>query len=145
MIVDDRKMIIGSANINDRSLLGSRDSELAMVIEDPDGSVGKGMIFKFRCEIFKEHFDMSEHNCSHIDGYWHTLNKHSRSNAVIYREVFGCIPDNNAIKFSDVARIEKEARPELYHKLIRDLKGHYVEWPIDFLKNEDLSLKFGQK
>ncbi len=31
MIVDDRYMIIGSANINDRSLLGSRDSELAMI------------------------------------------------------------------------------------------------------------------
>jgi phospholipase D1/2 len=26
MIVDDKKMIIGSANINDRSLLGDRDS-----------------------------------------------------------------------------------------------------------------------
>ena len=35
MIVDDQKMIIGSANINDRSLLGDRDSELAMLIEDP--------------------------------------------------------------------------------------------------------------
>ena len=32
MIVDDRFMIVGSANINDRSLLGSRDSELAMII-----------------------------------------------------------------------------------------------------------------
>ena len=52
MIVDDRFMIIGSANINDRSLLGSRDSELAMVIEDPDGAVGKGSIFEFRCRIF---------------------------------------------------------------------------------------------
>lgn len=26
MIVDDEKVLIGSANINDRSLLGSRDS-----------------------------------------------------------------------------------------------------------------------
>lgn len=26
MIIDDEKMIIGSANINDRSLLGDRDS-----------------------------------------------------------------------------------------------------------------------
>ncbi len=42
MIVDDRFMIIGSANINDRSLLGSRDSELAMVIEDPKGGYGYG-------------------------------------------------------------------------------------------------------
>lgn len=34
MIVDDRVVLIGSANINDRSLLGSRDTELAVVIED---------------------------------------------------------------------------------------------------------------
>jgi len=34
MIVDDEKVLIGSANINDRSLLGSRDSEIAIVIED---------------------------------------------------------------------------------------------------------------
>ena len=39
MIVDDKYMIIGSANINDRSLLGQRDSELAMVIQDPDVDV----------------------------------------------------------------------------------------------------------
>ena len=32
MIVDDKRGICGSANINDRSLLGSRDSELACVI-----------------------------------------------------------------------------------------------------------------
>lgn len=30
MIVDDCKSIIGSANINDRSLLGTRDSEIAV-------------------------------------------------------------------------------------------------------------------
>ena len=34
MIVDDLKVIIGSANINDRSLLGKRDSEIAIVIEE---------------------------------------------------------------------------------------------------------------
>ena len=33
LIVDDRKTLIGSANINDRSLCGNRDSELAMVVE----------------------------------------------------------------------------------------------------------------
>lgn len=31
MIVDDDKVIIGSANINDRSMQGSRDSELAVI------------------------------------------------------------------------------------------------------------------
>lgn len=34
MIIDDRLMVIGSANINDRSLIGDRDSELAIVLED---------------------------------------------------------------------------------------------------------------
>ncbi|KAI7906284.1 uncharacterized protein BX663DRAFT_577093 [Cokeromyces recurvatus] len=36
MIVDDRIVIIGSANINERSLLGTRDSEIAAYIEDTD-------------------------------------------------------------------------------------------------------------
>lgn len=30
MIVDDKKVIMGSANINDRSLLGNRDSEVGV-------------------------------------------------------------------------------------------------------------------
>ena len=34
MIIDDRIALIGSANINDRSMMGSRDSEIAVVIED---------------------------------------------------------------------------------------------------------------
>lgn len=34
MIIDDRVVLIGSANINDRSMMGSRDSEIAVVIED---------------------------------------------------------------------------------------------------------------
>ena len=36
MIVDDRYALIGSANINDRSLLGMRDSELAVLVMDLD-------------------------------------------------------------------------------------------------------------
>ena len=34
LIVDDLKVIIGSANLNDRSLVGTRDSELAVLAED---------------------------------------------------------------------------------------------------------------
>lgn len=36
MIVDDRIAIIGSANINERSMLGNRDSECAAVVRDTD-------------------------------------------------------------------------------------------------------------
>lgn len=34
LIIDDRIALIGSANINDRSMVGNRDSELAIVVED---------------------------------------------------------------------------------------------------------------
>jgi phospholipase D1/2 len=34
MIIDDRTCICGSANINDRSLQGSRDSEFCLVVND---------------------------------------------------------------------------------------------------------------
>ncbi|KAI0071462.1 phospholipase D/nuclease [Panus rudis PR-1116 ss-1] len=36
MIVDDRRVIMGSANINDRSQKGDGDSEIALVVEDED-------------------------------------------------------------------------------------------------------------
>lgn len=36
MIVDDRIVLMGSANINDRSQLGNRDSEIAMLVEDTE-------------------------------------------------------------------------------------------------------------
>ncbi|OQE29756.1 hypothetical protein PENSTE_c002G03536 [Penicillium steckii] len=36
MVVDDRAAIIGSANINERSMLGSRDSEVASIVRDTD-------------------------------------------------------------------------------------------------------------
>lgn len=32
MIVDDRYLICGSANINDRSMEGNRDSELCLIV-----------------------------------------------------------------------------------------------------------------
>ncbi|KZW01475.1 phospholipase D/nuclease [Exidia glandulosa HHB12029] len=36
MIVDDKRVIIGSANLNDRSQKGNGDSEIAIVVEDTD-------------------------------------------------------------------------------------------------------------
>lgn len=36
MIVDDRYAICGSANLNDRSMLGNRDSEVAAVVNDQE-------------------------------------------------------------------------------------------------------------
>ncbi len=55
MIVDDKKVIVGSANINDRSLLGNRDSEIAICIEDNEMK----QTHQFRRSVFEEHFGLS--------------------------------------------------------------------------------------
>jgi len=64
MIVDDRLAIIGSANINERSMRGDRDSELACVIRDTDmiDSTMAGVPFKvgrfahtMRIRLMREH------------------------------------------------------------------------------------------
>ncbi|CAK7205768.1 hypothetical protein SEUCBS139899_008547 [Sporothrix eucalyptigena] len=43
LIADDRLVIVGSANLNDRSQLGSHDSEIAVIIEDPEHPVASTM------------------------------------------------------------------------------------------------------
>ncbi|KAM0951160.1 putative phospholipase D [Dioscorea sansibarensis] len=67
MIVDDRIVLLGSANINDRSLLGSRDSEIGIVIEDKvfvasfmDGNPWKagGFALSLRLSLWSEHIGL---------------------------------------------------------------------------------------
>lgn len=64
LISDDKVVICGSANINDRSLIGKRDSEIAVIITDEEFEEGKmngepfptgvyaGQLRRF---LFKEH------------------------------------------------------------------------------------------
>ena len=69
LIVDDRKVIIGSANLNDRSMNGDHDSEIALVIEDTDlvettmnGEPHMATRFAatFRRRLWREHLGLSE-------------------------------------------------------------------------------------
>ncbi|KAF9128068.1 hypothetical protein BGX30_014484 [Mortierella sp. GBA39] len=70
MIVDDRIIICGSANINDRSQVGFRDSEIAIIIEDTDMvasrmngepyQAGK-LAHALRTDLFKEHLGLLHH------------------------------------------------------------------------------------
>ncbi|WP_408949763.1 phospholipase D-like domain-containing protein [Limnobaculum zhutongyuii] len=55
MIVDDLFAIIGSANVNDRSLLGTRDSELALlVVGEPDGEGHRRFARDFREQLWRK-------------------------------------------------------------------------------------------
>ncbi|KAK6274104.1 hypothetical protein POUND7_011187 [Theobroma cacao] len=59
MIVDDEYIIIGSANINERSMAGSRDSEIAMGAFQPyhlaTTQPARGQIFGLRMALWYEH------------------------------------------------------------------------------------------
>ncbi|KAK9076718.1 hypothetical protein SSX86_005052 [Deinandra increscens subsp. villosa] len=61
MIVDDEFVILGSANINQRSLEGTRDTEIAMGAYQPHhtwahkGSSPTGQIFGYRMSLWAEH------------------------------------------------------------------------------------------
>ncbi|KAG8850840.1 hypothetical protein FRB96_009577 [Tulasnella sp. 330] len=67
MIVDDRRVIMGSANLNDRSQKGDGDSEIAMVVDDTDmiESMMDGNRFlasrfagTLRRKLFREHLGL---------------------------------------------------------------------------------------
>lgn len=67
MIVDDTWAIIGSANINDRSMLGNRDSEVAIITRDKalvDGKMNgkKIQVASFaqslRISLWREHLGL---------------------------------------------------------------------------------------
>ncbi|XP_051144137.1 phospholipase D zeta 1-like [Andrographis paniculata] len=75
MIIDDRCALIGSSNINDRSLLGSRDSEIAVVIKDKEfvdshmnGKQWKAGKFAFnlRLSLWAEHLGLNTNEVSQI-------------------------------------------------------------------------------
>ncbi|XP_027079766.1 phospholipase D beta 1 [Coffea arabica] len=66
MIVDDEYVILGSANINQRSLEGTRDTEIAMGAYQPYNTLARkhtrprGQIFGYRMSLWAEHIGFLE-------------------------------------------------------------------------------------
>ncbi|CAI9103469.1 OLC1v1001952C1 [Oldenlandia corymbosa var. corymbosa] len=109
MIVDDRIALVGSANINDRSLLGSRDSEIGVVIEDKTfvDSVMNGESWKagkfsssLRISLWAEHLGLSSEEVDKIrdpiidSTYQDLWMETARLNSKIYQDVFSCVPND---------------------------------------------------
>ncbi|VDN10736.1 unnamed protein product [Dibothriocephalus latus] len=163
MVVDDRKLIIGSANINDRSMLGYRDSELAVVAEDtPDCGSLKEATFagtrvmvgnlarRFRKSLMAEHLGvLSAEARSNIDWDYNLLDDPVCDQ--FYHQVFSCLPTDKLHTIEQV----KEARlnvpmylgPEASRaaEMVKEIRGHLVHYPEDFLLDEDLSPPLGSK
>ncbi|HCK0463956.1 TPA: phospholipase [Pseudomonas aeruginosa] len=119
LIADDRVAILGSANINDRSLQGERDSELAVMVRDSepltvrldgknDAIVGKA-IHQLRVNLWKKHFGLSQgpggfvKPASELSAYlsipaaqeaWEAIQTLAKENTRAYERTFNFIPQN---------------------------------------------------
>lgn len=150
MVVDDKIALIGSANINDRSMMGSRDSELAVVVEDTKKVESKmgcnwyaanEFAHSLRVRCFQQLFGYSDplDVRDPLDRQmWIDIHKRVSINTAIYREVFGCYPDNLARVTTDTISLMARADPSKYKDLAKDINGIAVEFPLEFLSGEDL-------
>ncbi|XP_061975701.1 phospholipase D zeta 1 isoform X1 [Populus nigra] len=109
MIVDDRATLIGSANINDRSLLGSRDSEIGVLIEDKEfvDSLMGGKPWKagkftlsLRLSLWSEHLGLHAKEIHKVidpvieSTYKDRWMSTAKTNTMIYQDVFSCVPSD---------------------------------------------------
>ncbi|PUZ45525.1 hypothetical protein GQ55_8G230700 [Panicum hallii var. hallii] len=114
MIVDDEYIIIGSANINQRSMDGGRDTEIAMGAYQPshlnaDGQVARGQVHGFRMSLWYEHL----------------------------AELRDEFKDPGSLK---CVRMVNKMASELWQryasdKLEADLRGHLLSYPVDVARD----------
>lgn len=149
LIVDDRTVIIGSANINDRSLRGNRDSEIAAYIEPQDmiDSTMGGKPFKvskfaqdLRLKLWRNYLGLDSKDNSILDPvcdavYKKIWRKTARANSTIYRYVFQVLPDN--IRSESDWKKKESTEPQHTH-LLSHIKGFLIEFPGDFMENDEL-------
>jgi len=158
MIIDDRMAICGSANINDRSLLGQRDSEFCLVIKDTEEEttvfngqrvqVGK-FCSSWRRRLFEIMLGIHLDNPKKIDvsdptsdDFYNYFRQTAKKNALIYEEVFATLPSDHVRKFeqlngySDAPKL-KETDPILAQEKLKEIQGFIVEYPLYFLDDEN--------
>jgi phospholipase D1/2 len=169
MIIDDKSVIIGSANINDRSMLGTRDSEFCVLIQERpsrkiqylmDGKRSQAAKFahSFRTHLLAEHMGLDDKDEILFDPLsdelWEKLISTARINTGTYRKLWFCYPDDEMKTFKDVLKMknpkefgDKEMKDfrELYQNEKGNIKGHVVEFPLHFLEEEVLGIPFFSK
>ncbi|XP_011247099.1 phospholipase D2 isoform X4 [Mus musculus] len=164
LIADDRTVIIGSANINDRSLLGKRDSELAILIKDTEmePSLMDGVEYqagRFALSLRKHCFsvilgantwpdlDLRDPVC---DDFFQLWQETAENNATIYEQIFRCLPSNatrSLRALREYVAVESLATvsPSLAQSELAHIQGHLVHFPLKFLEDESLLPPLGSK
>jgi phospholipase D1/2 len=151
MIVDDRIVIIGSANINDRSMLGNHDSEIAIIVQDnEDISKEKTLRSKmngkpwiaskfagqFRRQLYMEHLGLSEEMVADplLPAFQEKISRIAKVNTLAYRKIFGVAPDDTVKSYKDYDNVRKKSpSAEVYKREAEKIIGHIVEFPLEFL------------
>ncbi|XP_065333308.1 phospholipase D1 [Cloeon dipterum] len=161
LIADDRLVICGSANINDRSLLGSRDSEIAVVIEDEEmiDSLMNGSPYlagryagTMRRRIFREHLGLLESAEGDAlvrdpvsDEFYHERwRKTADTNTDVFQKVFNCMPSDEVRNFQQLQEYQSITPLCLRDKIearncLKEVNGHLVHMPLSFLCEENLA------
>jgi len=144
MIVDDNVMIIGSQNLNERSLLGSRDSELSVKFYDDAEKVEvkfgdkiekvNKFVHRARLDLWKEHLQVSEDQILDPtdDVCYHEIwLARAKKNTQIFDEVFPGKPQDAIIE-------EKDFHPWLSPRNVEKLehvKGQVILFPLGFFSH----------
>jgi phospholipase D1/2 len=167
LIVDDQVAIMGSCNINDRSMLGTRDSEVCIVVEDEcqveatlngkSVTVGK-KVKELRIRLLQEHLGLlhlhttdarvralEDPTSEHV--FVEVLRKQASRNTQIYRELFHCVPDDCVDTWEEYRRFTETPRTHVFNdelginslEMLTAIQGNIVLFPMQFLKNEDLA------
>uniref|UniRef100_A0A8C8CH11 Phospholipase n=1 Tax=Oncorhynchus tshawytscha TaxID=74940 RepID=A0A8C8CH11_ONCTS len=165
LIADDRRYIIGSANINDRSMLGSRDSELAVLVEDEERipSIMGGeeyqagpLTLALRKECFRVLLGADSEPQIDIDDpisdpfFFVGWNTTAKLNAMIYDKVFRCLPCNsvhNMRELKEHSGLERlcDTHPQQAKEELEAVRGLLVHFPLNFLSEENLLPPLGSK
>ncbi|XP_074643651.1 phospholipase D1-like [Tubulanus polymorphus] len=166
MIVDDTTVICGSANINDRSMLGKRDSEIAIICQDtitfPSKMNGKPYragqyAATLRKSLMAEHLGVTELSRGpdlsdpiSDEFYKNIWITQAAQNTSIFEKVFRCIPSNEVQSFQELSAYQKvlplsEEDPDTAKELLDKVQGHLVLFPTFFLCREDLQPPVGTK
>jgi phospholipase D1/2 len=153
MIADDRVALVGSANINDRSLLGDRDTEIGALITDMDLTpgtmdgrpfeVGRGVSL-LRRQLMGHHLGIDASHRSLVDpvsdDFFHNRWCATAStNAHAFESAFPAEVPSSAIHlFQDLESAGKSGKAG--EDALAVVVGFLCEFPLQFLcDEEDLS------
>jgi len=157
MIVDDEHVIIGSANLNQRSLRGDRDSEVCLYLHD------ETFARDLRLSLFVEHLGLHDRSCAGCrmcsvarrgpdielpasatqaeDALAPLWNLTANKNADIFEKLFPRSQPSDKYRTAKLAREafmkdEPELGPAERDALLAEIRGSLSRTPLGFLRDD---------